>query len=98
MSHTPGPWWIDEDGFVSSGGGDEYVTVADFDIGTNIDIMEREANKVLATAAPDLYGALKSLTEQVKLHFEPKKGPESLPYRDAVRVLKEIESCWEDLK
>ena len=28
-AHTPLPWWIDDDGFIASGSGDDYQTVAD---------------------------------------------------------------------
>jgi hypothetical protein len=27
--HTPLPWWIDDDGFIAAGSGDDYQTVAD---------------------------------------------------------------------
>lgn len=42
----PGPPWLDEDGFIAAGRGDDYVTVADFDTNDR-DIAEREANKAL---------------------------------------------------
>ena len=28
-AHTPLPWWIDDDGFIAAGSGDDYQTVAD---------------------------------------------------------------------
>jgi hypothetical protein len=28
-THTPEPWWIDDDGFIAAGSGDTYCTVAD---------------------------------------------------------------------
>jgi hypothetical protein len=28
-SHSPTPYWIDDDGFIASGSGDTYITVAD---------------------------------------------------------------------
>ncbi|MGU9981488.1 hypothetical protein ACJ4V0_15745 [Phreatobacter sp. HK31-P] len=57
---TPGPWWQDEDGFVAAGSGDSRVTVADFDCSPDIDIDEREANKLLAIAAPLMQQTLRS--------------------------------------
>jgi len=27
--HTPGPWWIDNDGFIAAGSSDTYKTIAD---------------------------------------------------------------------
>lgn len=59
-THTPGPWWCDDDGFIAAGSGDSYVTVADFGY-SDVDIGECEANKNLAIAAPDLLAALESL-------------------------------------
>lgn len=49
MEHPPEPWWIDDDGFVCAGTGDDYVTVADthctdpamLDTGTMDQIAER---------------------------------------------------------
>lgn len=58
--HTPGPWWIDDDGFVASGNGETYVTVADSHC-NNQDIDEREANARLIAAAPALLTALAEL-------------------------------------
>ena len=48
--HTPGPWWFD-DGFIASGNGETYVTVADPHCNEQ-DIDEREANARLIAAAP----------------------------------------------
>jgi hypothetical protein len=59
--HTPAPWWRDDDGFIAAGNGDTYVTIADFDCSNDIDIDEREANKDLALAAPELLEALYEL-------------------------------------
>lgn len=57
--HTPAPWWRDDDGFIAVGHGDTYRTLADFDCSPDIDIDEREANKALAIAAPDMLDILK---------------------------------------
>jgi hypothetical protein len=43
---APGPLWRDDDGFLASGSGDDYVTVADCDCNDR-DINEREATKAL---------------------------------------------------
>jgi len=56
--HTPGPWTRDDDGFIYAGSGETYVTLADFDCTRDLDIDEREANKSLACAAPELLAAL----------------------------------------
>ena len=55
--HTPGPWWIDDDGFVASGNGDTYTTIADPHCG-NQDIDEREANARLIAKAPAMHDVL----------------------------------------
>ena len=60
--HTPGPWWRDEDGFVAAGYGDSYVTIASFDCSNDLDPDEREANKSLGIAAPDMLAALKAVS------------------------------------
>jgi len=57
--YTPGPWWRDDDGFIASGNGDTYVTVADANV-NSLDIDEREANTSLIAAAPELLAALKN--------------------------------------
>jgi len=55
--HTPGPWRRDESGFIVAGIGDTYVAVAVADC-SDTDIDEREANKSLIIAAPELLDAL----------------------------------------
>lgn len=62
--HTPGPWWIDDHGFIASGNGETYVTVADPHC-NNQDIDEREANARLITAAPDLLDALRRVMRHI---------------------------------
>lgn len=56
--HTPGPWLRSVDGFVCAMIDDEEVIVADFDCSKGIDLDEREANKALAIAAPEMFAAL----------------------------------------
>lgn len=56
-THTQGPWWRDDDGFIAAGSGETYVMIADGDC-SDLDIDEREANKRLIAAAPDLLAAL----------------------------------------
>jgi hypothetical protein len=62
--HTPGPWWIDDNGFVASGSGDDYKTIADPRCmeprGNEAEI---DANADLIAAAPDLLVELKGLLE-----------------------------------
>ena len=60
-SHTPGPWWRDDDGFIAAGTSDNYVTVASPNCSA-MDIDEREANARLIAAAPDMLGELKNIT------------------------------------
>lgn len=57
-SHTPGPWWRDDDGFVAAGFGEDYITIATANCTNDIDIEEREANTSLIAAAPDMLVAL----------------------------------------
>ncbi len=57
LKHTPGPWWRDDDGFVASGNGDTYKTIADPNC-SDLDIDEREANCRLIAAAPEMLEAL----------------------------------------
>ena len=68
--HTPGPWWIDDDGFVASGNGETYVTVADPHC-NNQDIDEREANARLIAKAPDLKAALAWALDQIEDDLDP---------------------------
>ena len=60
--HTPGPWWLDDDGFIASGDGDTYETIADPHC-SDLDIDEREANASLIAAAPELLEALEHITQ-----------------------------------
>ena len=57
-THTPGPWWRDDDGFIASGSDKTYITVASPNCSEDIDIDEREANARLIAAAPELLAAL----------------------------------------
>lgn len=61
--HTPGPWWVDDNGCVAAGHGDTYETIA---------IMhdwqgdsEREANARLIAAAPELLEALRAVLDEI---------------------------------
>jgi hypothetical protein len=60
--HTSGPWWVDDDGFVASGSGDDYKTIADPRCmeprGNEAEI---DANADLIAAAPDLLDALQNM-------------------------------------
>ncbi len=62
VSHTQGPWWRDDEGFIAAGSGETYVTIADGDC-SDLDIDEREANKRLIAAAPDMLAALERIVE-----------------------------------
>jgi len=42
--HTELPWWVDDDGFVASGSGDTYVTVAETHCTNDLDTGEMDAN------------------------------------------------------
>lgn len=60
--HTPGPWWIDDDGCIASGHGDDYVTVADpWCMPTKDAALEVEANARLIAAAPETLSTLGKL-------------------------------------
>ena len=61
--HTPGPWWLDDDGFIASGSRDTYEIIADPHCCSDIDIDEREANANLIAAAPELLEALEHITQ-----------------------------------
>lgn len=52
--HTPGPWALDDDGFVYG----EGFIVSDPHSSPEIDLDEREANARLIAAAPELLAAL----------------------------------------
>lgn len=74
VKHTPAPWWRDDDGFVAAGHGDTYRTLADFDCSTDIDIDEREANKALAIAAPELLSAAKAALFVLNIVYQREPG------------------------
>ena len=57
-THTPGPWWRDDDGFIAAGANETYVTVASPNCSHDIDIDEREANARLIAAAPEMLSYL----------------------------------------
>lgn len=55
--HTPGPWTVDDNGFIYDYAGN---TIADPHC-SDIDLDEREANARLIAAAPELLNALERL-------------------------------------
>lgn len=64
---TKTPWYRDAEGFISTDDPNidvGFATIADFDCSGAISISEREANKNLAIAAPDMFAALKNLVER----------------------------------
>jgi hypothetical protein len=65
--HTSGPWWVDDNGFIASGSGDDYKTIADPRCmeprGNEAEI---DANADLIAAAPDLLDALHDLMDQLE--------------------------------
>jgi hypothetical protein len=72
-SHTPGPWWVDDDGFIAAGSGDDYVTIAE-GLAPSDDLDEICANLTLLAAAPDLLQAARCALadlEGILPEFEP---------------------------
>ena len=63
VKHTPKPWWRDDDGFIAAGSGETHVIIADADC-SDMDIDEREANKALMIAAPELLEMLKTVVDR----------------------------------
>ena len=64
--HTAEKWWIDDDGFIASGRGDDYKTLAQIiDTGSN---GENNANAALIAAAPDLLAALERIANETCDH------------------------------
>ncbi len=70
-NHTPGPWWVDEDGYIAAGGGDDYVTIAEI-LGANDEIDVIRANAALIAAAPELLDALQEIL-QITEYLAPEK-------------------------
>lgn len=88
---TPGPWWATESGVREIGG---YICFVNHptrypnqDDRYAKEIAERESNKYVLAAAPDLYEALKNLLEdtQHKEHADCDSGP--CPVREARAAL-----------
>jgi hypothetical protein len=72
-SHSPGPWWVDDDGFIAAGSGDNYVTIAE-GLAPSNDLDEITANLALLAAAPDLLQAARCALadlEGILPEFEP---------------------------
>lgn len=61
MSHTPGPWTLDDDYFVSC----ESGIICDPHCSHDIDMSERDANAALLAAAPDLLEAIRTLRDHM---------------------------------
>jgi hypothetical protein len=71
--HTPGPWWVDDDGCIAAGSGESYVTVAQ-GLAPSDDLDEITANLTLLAAAPDLLQATRCALaelEGIMPEFEP---------------------------
>ena len=63
-THTQGPWWCDEYGYVVVGSREKYLTIAEIDCSI-FKKAEREANAHLIAAAPDLLAALETALEML---------------------------------
>ena len=84
-THTPGPWWRDDDGFIASGSDKTYITVASPNCSEDIDIDEREANARLIAAAPELLAHLKMLVLGISEGMDiPKDGAAITAAREAI--------------
>lgn len=59
IKHTPGPWYRDTEGFIVSDIDNCSIKIVDADC-SDVDIDEREANKTLIMAAPELLLACKN--------------------------------------
>jgi hypothetical protein len=59
-THTQGPWWLDDYGYIVVGSRETYVTIAEIDCSI-FRKAEREANAHLIAAAPDLLAALEAV-------------------------------------
>lgn len=63
-NHTPGPWWLDDDGFIAAGFGDEYKTIADPRcMPSQGNESEIDGNSALIAAAPDMFDALQAMVD-----------------------------------
>jgi hypothetical protein len=61
--HTPGPWWSDKDNGPYVMTGDGECTIAKIygeEDGTDVSDEQRDADKALVTAAPDMLAALEA--------------------------------------
>lgn len=70
-THTPAPWWVDDDGYIAAGSGDTYVTVAE-GLAPSDDLDEITANLNLLAAAPELLAALEDMVQTVE-YLAPEK-------------------------
>lgn len=70
-THTPGPWWVDDDGYIAAGSGDTYVTIAE-GLAPSDNLDEITANLSLLAAAPELLAALNDMVQTVE-YLAPKK-------------------------
>lgn len=58
-AHTKGELWIDEDGFIACGKGDEYVSFTSTNV-NDLDIDEREANAQRIVKAVNSFDQLRN--------------------------------------
>lgn len=62
-NHSPLPWWLDDDGYIASGHGDDYITVGQ---------LHHPADREFVIKAVNNYDrvryALKTALDQLKLH------------------------------
>jgi len=74
--HTAEKWWIDDDGFIASGRGDDYKTLAQIiDTGSN---GENNANAALIAAAPELYEACRELLLASEMPYGSSEYPDAV--------------------
>jgi hypothetical protein len=85
---TPGPWWLDDEGYIAAGSGESYVTIAE-PIGVDMPATQSEANARLIAAAPELLLAAKCALadlEGILPEIEP-SGDRTHPARQTIQEL-----------
>ena len=61
--HTPGPWWVDDDGFITAGSDDYKIIAEPRCMEPHGNEAEIDANAELIAAAPDLLAALQAVAD-----------------------------------
>lgn len=84
-----GPWWVDDDGYIVMGSGDDYRTVADL-ICSGIGLENKRAVRDLIAAAPELRDMLIKVMSTDAVRFAEQSARPGCVYEKARELIAKL--------